>query len=185
MRMSAHPIQDPIEGNSRFRPRQRRTWARMRTPAERDVLTNVAAIVPKLVRVLELLRIAVAHARQKHDDGARRARPHLWRTCAPKVLWTTRFGLGRLSSPPSSGGSPHQRSWHGPSGNRGRHGTRQHPARGRRRGTTRSAGRPRHFWSDVRGDLGRYGVSGRYRRPRAMSGRRTTRPDWSQLTIWS
>jgi hypothetical protein len=31
----------------------------MRTPPERDVLTNVAAIVPKLVRVLELLRIAV------------------------------------------------------------------------------------------------------------------------------
>jgi hypothetical protein len=34
----------------------------MRTPPERDVLTNVAAIVPKLVRVLELLPIAVARA---------------------------------------------------------------------------------------------------------------------------
>src|ERR1700712_1065207 len=44
----------------------------MRTPPERHVLPHVAPVVPKLVWILELLRIAIARTRKQHEDRTRR-----------------------------------------------------------------------------------------------------------------
>jgi hypothetical protein len=54
-----HAIEDPIEGDPTFSPRERRSGTGVIPPPERNVFTNIRTVHAELIGFLELPRVAV------------------------------------------------------------------------------------------------------------------------------
>ena len=69
-----HAIENPLQRNSALDPGERGAGAGVHAARERDVLADIAAVEPELVRTVEASGIAVDGTQRDHDGGASASR---------------------------------------------------------------------------------------------------------------